>query len=118
VLPLVVHLNFFMGKVRKMIIRQWIFKTAKENAARFEEFQLGVAIPMVTAQAGCVAVDVMRRKPEENGELAEYCMISRWESWEHVQNALNSTSWKEEVALFLTQGFGGANGSVAHYEVI
>jgi heme-degrading monooxygenase HmoA len=112
------YTSIYLQEKTEMIIRQWIFKTAIENAARFEEFERKEGLPMVSSQAGCVSVELIRRRAEESSELAEYSMLSRWESWEHVQNALNSTSWKEEVALFLTQGFGVANGSVAHYEVL
>jgi hypothetical protein len=103
-----------------MVIRQWIFTTAAENAERFEAFEYKYGLPMVQGQLGCLRVEFFCRRPEENSNdsLVEYTMISAWESWKKLQTALQSQSWREEVALFLTQGFGEGNGTVSHFDQI
>jgi heme-degrading monooxygenase HmoA len=100
-----------------MFVRIWTFSPRPENAARYEEFARQVAMPMVRNQPGCLGVELFRRSDGATGK-AEYVMISRWESREILQAALNSTAWKEEVQLFLEQDFGGENGSAQHYDPV
>lgn len=103
-----------------MVIRQWIYKTAVENAARFEQFEYKEGLPMMLSQSGCLGVEFFRRRPEEVSEpgIAEYTLLSSWENWELLQAGLASKSWREEVELFLSQGFGEGNGFITHYDKV
>jgi len=102
-----------------MVIRSWTYQTAAHNATRFEEFEYEYGLPMMNGQRGCLEVKFYRRCPEEsNTEIAEYSMISKWASWELLQAALDSKSWCDEVALFLSQNFGEGNGVIKHYDNI
>jgi quinol monooxygenase YgiN len=75
---------------------------------------------MMSGQPGCLGVELIRRRDsgEVAGGSAEYCMISLWESYELLQAALSSQSWREEIELFLAQGFGEGNGTNAVYEMV
>src|SRR4051812_37852954 len=95
-----------------MLTRIWNYQTALENVPTFEAFEQNYGLPMIISQPGCLGVELIRRRSE--GEQAEtvavYCMITRWENYELLQAALSSTSWREEIELFLAQGFGEGNG--------
>jgi hypothetical protein len=105
-----------------MVTRIWNYRTAWENVEAFEAFEQNFGLPMITGQAGCLGVELIRRKPEGGQELsqaaaqAEYCMITRWESYDFLQEALASQTWKEEIELFLSQGFGEGNGFTVVYD--
>lgn len=103
-----------------MLTRIWNYQTALENVDRFEGFETNYGLPMVSGQPGCLGVELIRRRPEAEraATAAEYCMISRWESAELLQAALSSQSWREEIELFLSQGFGEGNGSSSVYATV
>lgn len=103
-----------------MLTRIWNYRTAWGNVEAFEAFEQNFGLPMVSGQPGCLGVELVRRKPEGGQELAqaEYCMISHWESYEYLQQALASHTWKEEIELFLAQGFGEGNGHTVVYELV
>ncbi|HEX2915098.1 MAG TPA: antibiotic biosynthesis monooxygenase family protein [Chloroflexia bacterium] len=101
-----------------MIIRLWIYRTLVEHAERFEEFERRVGLPMVKGQPGCLSVELLRLRPTtgDDQKEVEYNMLSRWESAEAMLTARNSQAWKDEVALFIAQGFGEGNGETKHFE--
>lgn len=103
-----------------MLTRIWNYRTAWENVSTFEAFEQNFGLPMIIGQPGCLGVELIRRKPEgdQKSEQAEYCMISRWESYEYLQQALASPIWKEEIELFLAQGFGEGNGFTVVYDLV
>ena len=103
-----------------MVIRLWMYKTAAENADRFEEFESKVGLEMMLSQPGCQSAELFRMLPDQKNEpgIAEYSIISRWESWQLLETAFNSKNWLDEVALFLAQGFGEGNGIIKHYEQV
>lgn len=103
-----------------MVVRLWIYKTAVVNATRFEKFEQAVGVPMMLSQKGCLGVELMRLRTEASDEqgLAEYTIISRWQSWELLQAALQSSDWQDEVGVFLAQGFGEGNGTIKHYDEV
>ncbi len=103
-----------------MIIRIWTYSTVTANAARFEEFEQKVGLAMMLSQPGCLGAALFKLRPGagENSGLSEYVIISRWESWEQLKTALESKSWKDEIELFLAQGFGEGNGSVQHFDLV
>jgi heme-degrading monooxygenase HmoA len=100
-----------------MIVRLWTFPVRAQDAARFEEFERREGIPMMQGQKGCLGVEMFRRLSEDKYVL-EYNLLSRWEDWEQLQTALASTAWKEEVELFVSQGFGEGNGVITHFEAV
>lgn len=103
-----------------MLTRIWNYQTAWENVRAFEAFEQNFGLPMVNGQPGCVGVELVRRKPEagQTPAQAEYCMISHWESYDYLQEALASQAWKEEIKLFLAQGFGEGNGFTVVYDLV
>ncbi len=103
-----------------MLTRIWSYQTALENVAAFETFEQNFGLPMVSGQPGCLGVELIRRKPEGGQKLAqaEYCMVSHWESYYYLQLALASQTWKDEIKLFLVQGFGEGNGTTIVYELV
>lgn len=102
-----------------MIFRIWKYRLPAVDATRFEQFEHENGLPMVR-QAGCLQVDFMRRRPEPGDEpgMIEYVMVSAWENWQQLETALNSKLWQDEVALFLSQGFGEGNGEIGHYDSV
>jgi heme-degrading monooxygenase HmoA len=104
----------------QMLTRIWNYRTALENAGRFEVFETNFGLPMMHGQPGCLGVELIRRRDggDSTKAAAEYCMISLWESYELLQAALSSQSWREEIELFLAQGFGEGNGTNAVYETV
>jgi quinol monooxygenase YgiN len=103
-----------------MLTRIWNYHTAWENVTAFETFEQNFGLPMVSGQPGCLGVELVRRKPEggQAPAQAEYCMISHWESYDYLQEALASQTWKEEIELFLAQGFGEGNGVTLVYDLV
>ena len=103
-----------------MLTRIWNYKTAWENVAAFEAFEQNFGLPMISGQPGCLGVELIRRKPEGVQKLdqAEYCMITRWESYAYLQQALASQTWREEIELFLAQHFGEGNGITFVYDPV
>ncbi|MDB5081684.1 MAG: hypothetical protein JWP00_3608 [Chloroflexi bacterium] len=103
-----------------MLIRIWNYQTARENVAHFEAFEQNYGLPMVSRQPGCLGVELVRKRHEgqPEGPNAVYCMISRWESYELLQTALASQTWREEIELFLAQGFGEGNGVTYVYNLV
>jgi heme-degrading monooxygenase HmoA len=103
-----------------VLTRIWNFQTALENAGRFEVFETNFGLPMVSGQPGCLGVELLRRRTGDNSTAvaAEYCMISLWESYELLQAALSSQGWRDEIELFLAQGFGEGNGSNTVFETV
>src|SRR4051812_37665134 len=102
-----------------MLIRIWNYQTAIENVPALEKFEQNFGLPMIIGTPGCLSVELIRRIfPEvEDPNIAEYCMISRWETRELLETALASNTWKEMIKLFLSQGFGEGNGYNILYEV-
>ena len=103
-----------------MLTRIWNYRTAWENVAAFEAFEQNYGLPMIKGQPGCLGVELVRRKPEGRQQLdqAEYCMISHWENYHYLQEALASRTWKDEIELFLAQGFGEGNGVTVVYDLV
>lgn len=103
-----------------MLTRIWNYQTALENSPTFEAFEQNYGLPMVSGQPGCLGVELIRRRPEGEAAttMAVYYMISRWESYELLQAALSSQSWREEIELFLSQGFGEGNGVTFLYDPV
>ena len=107
-----------------MLTRIWNYQTTWGNVEAFEAFEKNFGLPMLSGQPGCLDVELIRRKQEgadtQDYKLgqAEYCMISHWESYYYLQEALASQAWKEEIELFLAQGFGEGNGFTVVYEVV
>src|SRR5689334_10435598 len=107
-----------------MLTRIWNYQTTWENVKAFEAFEQNFGLPMVSGQPGCLGVELVRRKPDgvqskvQKPAQAEYCMISHWESYDYLQEALASQAWKEETELFLAQGFGEGNGFTVVYDLI
>lgn len=103
-----------------MLTRIWNFQTAVKNVPAFERFEQNFGLPMIIGMPGCLGVELIRRRSPEGKDpgMAEYCMISRWESIELLQTALASTTWKEEIELFLAQKFGDGNGYTVVYDVV
>lgn len=99
-----------------MIVRVWTYQVKKEDANRFEDFEKRKGIPMMQEQAGCLGVEMLR--PLTEGDFLPYVLLSRWQTWEQLQSALVSPTWKEEVKIFLAQGFGEGNGTITHFEVV
>ena len=103
-----------------MLTRIWNYQTALENVPAFERFEQNFGLPMISGQPGCLGVELIRKRPEggKKPEVAEYCMISRWESYELLQTALASSVWRDEIELFLAQGFGEGNGITYVYQMV
>ena len=103
-----------------MLTRIWNFQTALENVPTLEAFEQNYGLPMITSQPGCLGVELLRRRPEigQAETVADYCMIIRWESYELLQSAITSTSWREVIELFLSQGFGEGNGVNFVYDMV
>ena len=105
-----------------MIIRHWTYRAKIEQAQKFEEFEKGIALPMIQAQPGCQRVELFRLKTDvqpTDKTVAQYLLISHWESSVALQTALASKEYQNEIALFLSQEFGeSGNGTISHYDLL
>lgn len=74
-----------------MIIRVFRARVAADRAEDFETKYVTVSVPFMLSCAGITEVEIGRPL---DGSNEDYVMVSKWQSREHLENALGA-GWRE-----------------------
>lgn len=97
-----------------MIVRIWRGWTRLSDATAYEEYLLRTGFPGYTSTPGNQGVRFTRR---DDGDRAEFLLISFWESWESIkafagEDPSQAVFYSEDDAFLVDR-----ERTVSHYEV-